>query len=73
MSNRPIRLVRKREVNPIPDGPVSPDAASRPEPSEREVKTVVSRWVEDHRKRAEEFRRSFAVSLRAGEFHLPTR
>jgi len=65
--NRPIRLIRKSEsqTNPEPAR-----GQIRPEPTEREIKTVVSRWVRDHRQRSEEFRRSFAALWQAGELSL---
>ena len=65
--NRPIRLIRKREsqANIELTGNAAPQ--QRAEPSEREMKSVVSRWVRDHRQRSEEFRRSFAALWQAGE------
>jgi hypothetical protein len=71
--NRPVRLIRKRQPE---SGNGSSDNAvqvPRSEPSEREIKTVVSRWVRDHRQRSEEFRRTFASLFQVGEVHLPTR
>ena len=70
--NRQVRLIRKREQT---GNESSKDAAPlvRPEPSEREIRTVVSRWVRDHRQRSEDFRRTFAALFQAGEVRLPTR
>jgi hypothetical protein len=67
--NRPVRLIRKRQPE---SGNESSDRVVRTEPSEREIKTVVSSWVRDHRQRSEEFKRTFAAMLGAGEFQLPT-
>ncbi len=71
--NRPIRLVRKRES--LANAELSTDAQpkTRTQPTEREIKSVVSRWVQDHRQRSEEFRRTFAAMWQAGEIAIPTR
>jgi hypothetical protein len=66
---RPVRLIRKREAQPAADVP----AATRSEPSEREIKTTVSQWVRDHKQRSEDFRRSFASLWQAGELNLNPR
>ena len=71
--NRKVRLVRKRELQTGNEGSKGTAPLVRPEPSEREIRTVVSRWVRDHRQRSEEFRRTVAALFQAGEFHLPTR
>jgi hypothetical protein len=70
--NRPVRLIRKRESqeNPSLSGEAQPKTRTNPE---REMKSVVSRWVREHRQRSEEFRRTFATLWRSGEFPLPTR
>ena len=44
-------------------------APERAEPSERELKTVMSGWVREHRQRTEEYRRSFAGLLRQVGFN----
>lgn len=44
----------------------------RTEPSERELKTVMSGWVREHKQRTEEYRRSFAGLLRQVGFTPPT-
>jgi hypothetical protein len=70
--NRPIRLIKKRESQAnaelLPDAP-----KTRSVSTEREIKSVVSRWVKDHRQRSEEFRRTFASLWQAGELPVPTR
>ena len=63
--NRPVKLIRKRQ--PEADNESSVNVA-RPEPTEREVQTVVSRWVQDHRQRSEEFKRTFTALWQAGSF-----
>ena len=54
---RKVRLIRKR------DGTCDKSYAKPPTPEsrERDIKTVVSRWVSEHRMRSEEVRRSFAT------------
>ena len=71
--NRPVRLIRKRESQAATQLSASTTALARPEPSEREIKTVVSSWVRDHRQRSEEFRRTFATLWQTGEFRLNAR
>lgn len=71
--NRPVRLIRKRESQAATRLSASTTPLARPEPSEREIKTVVSSWVRDHRQRSEEFRRTFATLWQAGAFRLNAR
>ena len=47
----------------------APESSERAEPSERELKTVMSGWVREHRQRTEEYRRSFAGLLRQVGFN----
>ena len=69
--NRKVRLIRKRDRETNTEASAVNHSSPRA-PSEREIKSVVSRWVRDHRRQTEEFRRNFAALLRAGEV-LPTR
>jgi hypothetical protein len=55
--NRRVRLIRKRD-RPHDESPAKP---SGPESREREIKTIVSRWVSEHRLRSEEVRRTFTT------------
>jgi hypothetical protein len=71
--NRPVRLIRKRDSQATNEPSPSAAPLSRPAPTEREVKTVVSNWVRDHRQRSEEFRRTCATLWQAGEFSLNAR
>ena len=71
--NRPIRLIRKRQAQTENQSSDNAVPMTRREPSEREIKTVVSRWVRDHRQRSEEFKRTFAALFQAEEVRLPTR
>jgi hypothetical protein len=71
--NRPIRLIKKRESLANAELLADAEPRTRPKSTEREIKTVVSRWVKDHRQRSEEFRRTFASLWQAGELPVPTR
>jgi hypothetical protein len=71
--NRPIRLIRKSQPDTNGTSAAGTVAANRPEPSEREIKTVVTSWVSDHRRRSEEFRKTIASLWQAGELHFNTR
>ena len=62
---RPIRLVSKRKLQESTGSP----KAARPEPTEREMSTVISRWVSDHRQKAEEYRRASAALLSGIQLH----
>jgi hypothetical protein len=55
--NRRVRLIRKRD-RPHDESPAKP---SGPESKEREIKTIVSRWVSEHRLRSEEVRRTLTT------------
>jgi len=57
--NRRVRLIRKRDRT-AHESPAKPPT---PESKERGIKTVVSRWVSEHRLRSEEFRRTFTNIL----------
>ena len=69
---RPVRLIRKSK--PQAENESSPQTAApiQTEPAEREIKTVVSRWVREHRQRSEEFRLTFAALFKGG-VHVPSR
>lgn len=62
-NGRPVRVVKRGQAAREERKAVDAVAASARE-SEREVKTVVSGWVREHRERAEEFRLAFAGLLR---------
>ena len=69
---RRVRLIRKSQ--PQAETEKSATEAPKPkEPSEREIKTTVSRWVSEHRQRSEEFRLTFVAMLKGGGFQLPSR
>lgn len=57
--NRRVRLISKRDRT----ADESRSKPPTPESREREIKTVVSRWVSEHRLRSEELRRTFTTIL----------
>jgi hypothetical protein len=60
-NNRQVRVVKRGQA---PQGQTEQASAAPAQPSEREMKNVVSGWVREHRERAEEFRVAFAGMLR---------
>ena len=64
-SNRPVRVIKrgeKRQQAVVTAAPVAAEkVAAR---VEREMKTVVSGWVVEHRQRTQEFRQTFAALFR---------
>ena len=70
--DRRIRLIRKTKPQEENESSMAVTPVA-PQPSEREMKTVVSRWVSEHRQRSEEFRLTVAALLKGGGFHLPSR
>lgn len=67
--NRQIRVVKRGSAAGESAAPASD--AGRHETSEREMKTIVSGWVREHRQRAEEFRSTFSSLLRESGFNPP--
>ena len=65
LKNRPVRIIKRdqRGQATAAAAPVAP-----PEPAERDVKTVVSGWVSEHRRRTDEFRRNYADLLKGVGF-----
>jgi hypothetical protein len=61
--NRPVRIVKHDQR--VSSGSVAKAAGEEnAKPSERELKTVVSGWVREHRQRSEEYRRAFSNLLK---------
>lgn len=62
---RPARIVKPGQRKRAEEAALAPasveDSAAA---SEREIRTVVSDWVREHQRRAEEFRRNFLALLR---------
>lgn len=66
-----VRVIKRGERETVRQA--EPVVSTSPaEPSERELKTVLSGWVQEHRQRTEEYRRSFAGLLRQVGFNPPT-
>jgi hypothetical protein len=65
LKNRPVRIIKRDQR-----GQAAPAQAAAPQPEnpEREVKTVVSGWVNEHRRRADEFRRNYSDMLKGVGF-----
>lgn len=70
--DRRVRLIRKGQPQTEKVSSTDPPVPDRALPSEREIKTVVSRWVREHRQRSDEFRLTFAALLKGGA-QLPSR
>lgn len=70
---RQVRLIRKSKPQAQSVSSPEPTPVTRSQPSEREIKTVVSGWVREHRQRSEEFRLTFAALLKGGGFQVPSR
>jgi hypothetical protein len=68
--NRAIRIIKRGQTAQAENATEAVAEVSA-EPSERELKTVVSGWVREHRQRSEEYRRSFADLLKESGFHSP--
>ena len=66
-SIRQVRVI-KRDQRSCADSRAGAEVAGGTKSSEREMKTVVSGWVSEHRQRSEEFRRAFAGLLREAGF-----
>ncbi|HWS54979.1 MAG TPA: hypothetical protein VN228_12660 [Pyrinomonadaceae bacterium] len=67
LKNRQVRVIKRDQREPAGANPVAP-GEPQPAASEREVKTVVSGWVNEHRRRADEFRRNYADLLKGVGF-----
>ena len=69
--NRSIRVI-KHNQRAATENRTTAQSDTRREPSERELKTVVSGWVREHRQRSEEYRRALTEMLKESGF-CPTR
>jgi len=65
---RPVRLISKRKLQESTGSP-KVNQTTKHEPTEREMSTVISRWVSDHRQKAEEYRRASAALLSGIQLH----
>jgi hypothetical protein len=68
--NRTIRIIKQGQKASA-ETTVKAAVAVNSEPSERELKSVVSGWISEHRQRSEEYRRAFADLLRESGFRSP--
>jgi hypothetical protein len=69
--SRAIRIIKQGQKAQIESVTKVVSEAATGEPSERELKSVVSSWVREHRQRSEEYRRSFADLLKESGFRSP--
>jgi hypothetical protein len=70
LKNRPVRII-KRDQRGASAPAVAEAGQPQPANPEREVKTVVSGWVSEHRRRADELRRNYADLLKGVGFSAP--
>jgi hypothetical protein len=68
LKNRPVRIIKREQRGQAAATATAQAAQPQPAVMEREVKTVVSGWVSEHRRRADEFRRSYADLLKGAGF-----
>ncbi len=68
--NRAVRIIKRGQKANVETVAQAAGAASA-EPSERELKSVVSGWINEHRQRSEEYRRAFSDLLRESGFRSP--
>jgi hypothetical protein len=71
--NRSVRVIKKGQKAEAESVAKAAAGGVSAATSERELKSVVSGWVREHRQRSEEYRRSFADLLKETGFHLPRR
>ena len=69
--NRQIRVIKQGQRERAESLSQAVAVADNAEPSERELKTVVTGWVREHRQRSEEYRRAFADLLKQSGFQPP--
>jgi hypothetical protein len=68
--NRPVRVI-KHDQRICVESREKAAGEENAEPSERELKTVVSGWVREHRQRSEEYRRALTDLLKQSGFRSP--
>ena len=68
--NRPVRVIKHNQRVRVESRAEAAGEVSA-EPSERELKTVVSGWISEHRQRSEEYRRALTDVLKPSGFRSP--
>jgi hypothetical protein len=63
-TNKSVRVIKRGERREAVEAPAAVAAEKVAALREREMKTVVSGWVSEHRQRTEEFRQTFAALFR---------
>jgi hypothetical protein len=56
--NRPVRIIKRDQRARAESGATATQVEGQTQPTERELKAVVSGWVREHRQRSEELRQS---------------
>ena len=70
--NRPVRIIKREQRGQQAPATAPAAAAAAPSaPAERDIKTVVSGWVSEHRRRTDEFRRNYTDLLKGVGFSSP--
>lgn len=70
-TNRAVRVIKRGERQEAIQAPAVVPAEKVAARREREMKTVVSGWVSEHRQRTEEFRQTFAALFRGMDTASP--
>ena len=68
--NRPVRVIKHNQRVRVESHAKAAGEESS-EPSERELKTVVSGWIREHQQRSEEYRRALTDMLKQSGFRSP--
>ena len=72
LKDRPVRIIkREQRGQQAPATAPAATAAAPSAPAERDIKTVVSGWVSEHRRRTDEFRRNYTDLLKGVGFSSP--
>lgn len=69
MHGRQVRVIKREQRG---QSAAEPAPAREARSAERELKEVVSGWVRDHQRRAEEFRQNYSTLLTGLGFKSPT-
>jgi hypothetical protein len=69
LKNRPVRIIKRDQRGQQAPAAAAPEIKAAP--VERDIKTVVSGWVSEHRRRSEEFRRNYTDLLKGVGFASP--
>lgn len=68
--HRPVRIVKQGQ-KAVSENVARAAGETSAQPSERELKSVVSGWIHEHRQRSEQYRQAFAEMLKESGFRSP--